>query len=75
MATKKKAAPKKPSKFEASLIATEALKPCVAKDMLALFNHSIELAKHSHRVGYPKRAGIELAHARKLATARYGGKI
>ena len=37
--------------------------------MRPLFDHLLSLAKHSHSVGYPKRAGQELAHARKLDTA------
>ncbi len=65
MAAKKKAA--KVSKYDRSLIETTAVRDFVPKDMRALFDHLIVLAKHSHSVGYAKRAGIELAHARKLA--------
>jgi hypothetical protein len=55
------------SQYEKSKAATEALRPYVPADMKPLFDHLIKLAAHSHKVGYPKRAGIELAHARKLA--------
>jgi len=57
----------KVSKFQRSQIETEALRDYVPKEMRALFDHLISLAKHSHSAGYPKRAGQELAHARKLA--------
>lgn len=57
----------KPSKYERSVIETKALRDYVPKDLRALFDHLISLAAHSHKVGYPKRAGQELAHARKLA--------
>ena len=65
MAAKKKEA--KVSKFQRSQIETAALRDYVPKDMRPLFDHLLSLAKHSHSVGYPKRAGQELAHARKLA--------
>lgn len=58
----------KVSQYQKSLIATQAVKDFVPKNLLPLFNHMISLAKHSHSVGYPKRAGRELLHARKLAT-------
>lgn len=74
-ATKRKAKTAKISKFERSLIETEGLKVAVAADMRSLFEHCIELARDSHKRGYPKRAGQELAHARKLAGAKYGGKL
>lgn len=63
MATKKAAV----SIYDRSLIQTTALRDYVPKDMRALFDHLISLAKHSHSVGYPARAGRELLHARKLA--------
>ncbi len=55
------------TKFEKSQIETATLREYVPKEMRALFDHLLELAKHSHKSGYPKRAGQELAHARKLA--------
>lgn len=55
------------TKYEKSLIETKALRPYVPSDMRALFDHLISLAAHSHKSGYPKRAGRELLHARKLA--------
>ena len=77
MAAKKKASSraKTISKFDRSLIQTEGVRVAVANDMRALFDHCLELARDSHKRGYAKRAGQELAHARKLATAKYGGKL
>jgi hypothetical protein len=57
----------KVSKFQKSYLQTEGMRPFVPKDMLALFDHLLSLAKHSHSVGSAKRAGQELAHARKIA--------
>jgi hypothetical protein len=53
------------TKFERSLIETEALRPRILPQFRSLFDHLIDMAKHSHK-NYPKRAGQELAHARKL---------
>jgi hypothetical protein len=63
------------SKFERSIIETEGLRVAVAPDKRALFDHCIVLARDSHKHGYAKRGGQELAHARKLATSKYGGKL
>jgi len=65
MATKKKVA--KVSKYDRSLIETQAVRDFVPRDMRPLFDHLIVLAKDSHKAGYAKRSGRELAHARKLA--------
>jgi hypothetical protein len=54
------------TQYEKSLAATKALRDYVPKEMRALFDHLIVLAQSSHK-NYPKRAGRELAHARKLA--------
>lgn len=68
MAAKKRAAKKpKLSQYEKSVIETRALRDFVPKDMRPLFDHLIALAADSHRAGYAKRSGRELAHARKLA--------
>lgn len=55
------------SKFQESLIRTAAMRSRVPREMVPLFDHLINLAKHSHSVKYPKRAGIELRKARRLA--------
>lgn len=60
----------KRSAFELSRIRTRLVKNEVPKDLWPLFNHLIKLAEDSHKHGYVKRAGIELAHARKLAKHR-----
>jgi len=69
MAAVRSKAPKVPklTQYEKSLVATKAVRDFVPKDLRPLFDHCISLAAHSHKAGYPKRAGIELAHARKLA--------
>jgi hypothetical protein len=54
------------SKWDRSLIETEALKPRVLPEFRPLFNHLIELAKDAHKRGSFKRAGRELLMARKL---------
>ena len=56
----------KVSKFQKSYLQTEGMRPFVPKDMLPLFDHLLSLAKSS-ATNYPKRAGQELAHARKIA--------
>lgn len=58
---------KKRSVYKMSRIKTRLVKSRVPKPLLPLFNHIIKLADSSHKNGYAKRAGIELAHARKLA--------
>lgn len=55
------------SQYEKSVIETNAVRDFVPADLRALFDHLIKLAAASHKAGYPKRAGQELAHARKLA--------
>lgn len=55
------------TQYEKSVIATKAVREFVPADLRALFDHLLKLAAHSHKSGYPKRAGQELAHARKLA--------
>lgn len=55
------------SKYEKSVIETKAVRPYVPSDLRPLFDHCIKLAAASHKAGYPKRAGRELLHARKLA--------
>lgn len=60
---------RKPTKFEMSMLETVALRDDVPRDMLPLFDHLVKLAEHSHRSGYPKRAGVELRQARKHAGA------
>jgi len=52
---------------------TREIRSKAAADMRPLFNHLLRLAVDSAKNGYCQRAGQELAHARKLATARYGG--
>lgn len=54
------------TKFERSMIETEALKKRVLPEFRPLFNHLIEMAKHMHKQGYPKIAGQHLAKARGL---------
>jgi len=63
------------SKFEESLLRTEGLRDAVAVDMRPLFDHILELARDSHKHGYVKRAGIELAKARRYSEAKWGGKL
>lgn len=55
------------TQYEKSLAATRAVRDYVPREMRPLFDHLIVLAGSSHKAGYAKRAGIELAHARKLA--------
>lgn len=66
MATRQTKKPKI-SQYEKSLIETRAVRKYVPADLRPLFDHLIKLAEHSHKVGYPKQAGRELRHARKLA--------
>lgn len=58
---------KKRTVYQKSRIRTRLLKKDVSKDLLPLYNHCLKLAEDSHKRGYFKRAGIELAYARKLA--------
>jgi len=58
------------SKYQLSRIKTRAMKHKVPKDLLPLFNHCVRMAEHAHKSGYPKRAGLDLLHARRLA--KYG---
>lgn len=55
------------STYDKSLQKTMALRSKVVPDLRALFDHLLALSADSHKRGYFKRAGIELAHARKLA--------
>lgn len=75
MKKKKRAKTAKISKFEESVLKTIGLREAVATDMRPLFDHIIELARHSHKVGYAKRAGQELAKARRYAEVKWGGKL
>lgn len=61
------AAKAKVSQYDRRVIETKALRGYVPQKMRPLFDHLLELAAHSHKSGYAKRAGRELAHARKLA--------
>ena len=57
------------SKFQESLIRTAAMRSRVPSDMRPLFDHLVNLAKHSHSNPlHAKRAGRELRKARRLAT-------
>jgi hypothetical protein len=66
----KKARKRKRTVYEMSRIKTRAMKSDVPRDLWPLFDHMFVLAADSHKRGYVKRAGIELAHARRLA--RFG---
>ena len=55
------------TKFQKSLATTLKLRSKVKKKFRPLFDHIINLSAHSHTVGYPQRAGIELKQARKIA--------
>lgn len=60
------------SKFQESLIRTAAMRSRVPRNMRPLFDHLVHLAKDSHRNPlYAKRAGRELAKARRLANTGY----
>lgn len=61
---------KKLTTYEKSLQKTLAMRGEVARDLLPLFDHLLNLSADSHKRGYFKRAGIELAHARKLTRKR-----
>ncbi len=61
----KKAA--KVSTYDRRLIETRALRDYVPSDRRPLFDHLLTLAQDSAKRGNAKRAGRELAHARKLA--------
>lgn len=54
------------TKWEKSLIETEALRPRILPEFRSLFNHLIDLAKDAHKRGSFKRSGRELAMARRL---------
>lgn len=54
-------------RLEKSLASTLALRASCAPIFLPLFDHCIVLAKDSAKHGYAQRAGLELAHARKVA--------
>lgn len=58
----------RPTKFEQSMHLTLGYRRDVKKDLLPLFDHAVSLARDSHAHGYYKRAGRELAYARRLAT-------
>jgi hypothetical protein len=58
------------SQYEKSVIETKAVRDFVPADLRPLFDHLLSLAASSHKAGYAKRAGRELAHARKLAKQR-----
>jgi hypothetical protein len=60
------------SQYEKSRLATLEVRPRVLSEFLPLFDHLVNLAAHSHRVGYPTRAGQELRMARQLL--RHGEK-
>lgn len=59
------------TKFDKSLVATVALRPQVPAEFIPLFDHCINLAKSAHRLGSYTRAGMDLAHARRIVT-KYG---
>ena len=58
------------TKFEESLVETKKTRKKVAKELRPLFDHITNLALHSHKSGYPMRAGRELRQARNLAKIR-----
>jgi hypothetical protein len=64
---------KKPSKFVLILASTELVRSKVKTEFLPLFDHLINLAKHSQQTGYPQRAGRELKMARDLIR-KYGAR-
>ena len=55
------------SKYDKSLLATVALRDDVKAEFKPLFEHCLNLAADAHRRGNFKRAGMDLAHARKVA--------
>jgi hypothetical protein len=54
------------TKWDRSLIETEALKPRILPEFRPLFLHLIVLAKDAHKRKSFKQAGRELAMARRL---------
>ena len=54
------------TKWDRSLIETEGLRSRILPEFRPLFNHLIELAKDARKRGSYKRAGRELAMARRL---------
>jgi hypothetical protein len=54
-------------RLEKSLVSTLAMRAACAPIFLPLFDHCIALAKDSAKHGHAQRAGLELAHARKVA--------
>lgn len=60
------------TKYEKSLATTKAMRPKVPAEFLPLFDHCLNLAADAHRRGNFKRAGMDLAYARRIVT-KYGG--
>ncbi len=57
---------KKLTVYEKSLQKTLAMRGEVARDLLPLFDHLLNLSADSQKRGYHTRAGRELLHARRL---------
>ncbi len=57
---------KRKSVYEKSVAKTLALRPEIKAEFLPLFDHCVSLAASAHAHGSPKRAGLDLLHARRL---------
>lgn len=68
---------RKGSKFRSSLKRTRGMRRRVPKDLRPLFDHCVNLAVSTHQASeepgrsyLAKRAGLDLLHARRLASKR-----